>query len=173
MTNNQDPVVLELAPLPREQIGPFLLLGLDKDAGQEQIEANWAKRVIWARKQQTRLALEDINWSREVLNDAGRRVRADGTSLNPDTIAGTARRLARRYSGLDGTPLWQPLERDQPTTAHLPTLPGPDPEEVRGQIPSPVLPCEVPALARMLKNWVGICPDPWDYTGPVPKDPPA
>ena len=27
-----EPVVLELAPLPREQVGPFLLLGLDKDA---------------------------------------------------------------------------------------------------------------------------------------------
>ena len=27
-----EPVVLDLAPLPREQIGPFLLLGLDKDA---------------------------------------------------------------------------------------------------------------------------------------------
>ena len=32
----------ELASLPREQVGPFLLLGLDKTADKEQIEANWA-----------------------------------------------------------------------------------------------------------------------------------
>ena len=26
------PIVLQLAPLPRTQIGPFLILGVDKDA---------------------------------------------------------------------------------------------------------------------------------------------
>ena len=33
-------IVLELAPIPREQVGPFLLLGLDKSADKDQIEAN-------------------------------------------------------------------------------------------------------------------------------------
>ena len=47
MPPHAEPIVLDLAPLPREQIGPFLLLGLDKDADKEQIEANWARRVIW------------------------------------------------------------------------------------------------------------------------------
>jgi len=55
MPQPPEPVILELASLPREQIGPFLLLGLDKDADKEQIEANWARRVIWARKNLTRL----------------------------------------------------------------------------------------------------------------------
>lgn len=41
MAEHSEPVVLELAPLPREQIGPFLLLGLEKDADREQIEASW------------------------------------------------------------------------------------------------------------------------------------
>ncbi len=59
MSDEQEPVVLDLAPLPREQLGPFLLLGLDKDAGRDQIEANWAKRLIWARKRQFRMALEE------------------------------------------------------------------------------------------------------------------
>ncbi len=46
MTATKDPVVLELAPLPREQLGPFIILGIDKDATAEEIEAAWAKRVI-------------------------------------------------------------------------------------------------------------------------------
>ena len=38
MANSNEPVVLELAPLPRDQIGPFLLLGLDKDAEPSEID---------------------------------------------------------------------------------------------------------------------------------------
>jgi hypothetical protein len=32
MTKTSEPIVLDLATLPREQLGPFLLLGLDKSA---------------------------------------------------------------------------------------------------------------------------------------------
>src|SRR5580700_6929196 len=85
MSDNQEPVVLELAPLPREQLGPFLLLGLSKTADQEEIEANWAQRVIWARKKQYRIPLEDVNWARETINSSERRVKADLVSLNADT----------------------------------------------------------------------------------------
>ena len=53
------PIILELAPLPREQVGPFLLLGLEKTADKDVIEASWAKRVLWARKDQIKVALED------------------------------------------------------------------------------------------------------------------
>src|SRR5205814_8819347 len=81
MANANEPVLLELAHLPREQVGPFLLLGLDKDAGKEHIEANWAERIKWARKQQTNLTLEEINWARELLTDPARRLAADATSL--------------------------------------------------------------------------------------------
>src|SRR5438094_899587 len=70
------PVMLDLAPLPRTQVGPFLLLGLDKDADKDTLEANWAQRLIWARKNQTKAALEDINWAREILSEYERRVRA-------------------------------------------------------------------------------------------------
>ena len=62
MADEHEPVVLELAALPREQLGPFLLLGLDKNADAEAIEASWAQRVIWARKNQIRTPLGDINW---------------------------------------------------------------------------------------------------------------
>ena len=47
MAKAPDPVVLELATLSREQIGPYLLLGLDKSADKEQIDKNWADRVRW------------------------------------------------------------------------------------------------------------------------------
>ena len=31
------PVMLQLAPLPRTQIGPFLILGVDKDADRDTV----------------------------------------------------------------------------------------------------------------------------------------
>ena len=110
MADEHEPVVLELAALPREQIGPFLLLGVDKDAGPKQIEANWAQRVIWARKNQIRTVLGDINWAREVITDPERRVRADLTSLNIDTAEGILRRLAEQYgAGTEGIS-WRALD---------------------------------------------------------------
>ena len=64
---DEGPLVLKLAPLPRNQIGPFLILGVDKDASKEVIEAAWAQRLIWARKGQFTIPLEDINWARTIL----------------------------------------------------------------------------------------------------------
>src|SRR3954454_19589645 len=80
--NSEPAASVELAPLPREQVGPFILLGVPKDADTETIESHWAQRVIWARRGQTRTALEDIHWAREVLRDPERRVAADLDSLN-------------------------------------------------------------------------------------------
>jgi hypothetical protein len=93
---------IELADLPREQVGPFLLLGLDKSATKEEVDAHWADRLKWARKQLIKVPLEDINWARETLNDVERRVRADAASLNVDTTAGTLRRLAEQTVGRVG-----------------------------------------------------------------------
>src|SRR5690348_11907019 len=120
-----DAVVLELAPLPREQMGPFLLLGIDKDADAEQVEANWASRVIWARKQQTRLALEDINWARETVNDPVRRLRADALSLNVDIADGTLHQLVQRYD----VPSWQPLDLEKPLEPFWASGEAPVPED--------------------------------------------
>ena len=64
------PVTVELAPLPRTQVGPFLILGVDKDATKEDIEAGWAQRFIWARRNQIPIPLEDINWARDTLGDS-------------------------------------------------------------------------------------------------------
>ena len=86
MAKSPEPVVLELAALPREQVGPFLLLGLDKTADKKQIERHWADRIKWARKQQVKVALEDVNWARDALGDLERRIRADVGS-RPKTLS--------------------------------------------------------------------------------------
>jgi hypothetical protein len=164
MAEKHEPVVLELAPLPREQIGPFLILGLDKDAGKDQIEANWARRVIWARKNQTRLPLEDVNWARETVSDPDKRVRADVCSLNADTTDGTLARLAQRYGVGGAAPEagWQPLDREKDLAGYVPPVEVPDPETVRRAIALPEVPAEVPAAGRLLEQFAGAPLSPWD-----------
>jgi hypothetical protein len=160
---SQDPVILELAPLPREQIGPFLLLGLDKDADKEQIEACWAKRVIWARKNQIRLALEDINWAREVVSDPEKRVRADAGSLNADTADKVLARLGKRYTSTEqGRPPWQPLDREKALADYTPPVEVPDPDAVRATIALPEVSAEMPAAAHLLQQSVQQPLDPWN-----------
>lgn len=154
----EQPIVLELAPLPREQVGPFLLLGLDKDAGAEQVEAHWARRVIWARKQQTDLALEEINWAREVLNDPERRALAAAAGLNLDTAAGTLRRLAEPFA----RPSWLPFDIDPPADA--PAADVPDLDELRRATPVPDVPAEWPVVARLFDTLARAPLDPWAVT---------
>ncbi len=176
MADNQEPVVLELAPLPREQIGPFLILGLDKDAGPEQIEAAWAKRVIWARKGQTRLPLEDINWAREVIRDPEKRLRADVLSLNADTADGTLRRLSERYGVAASSPGvgWQPLDREKDLSRYVPAVEVPDPAALRAAIAVPEVPAKVPAAAHLLQQQAQAPLHPWapDLLGPGGASPP-
>src|SRR5262249_37415715 len=128
MGNAPEPVVLELAPLPREQIGPFLLLGIEKDADQERIESGWAMRLKQARKQQIDLPLEDINWARAMLKDPEKRVRADAGSLNVDTADGVLRRLEQRFAGEGGETNWQPRDCEKDLRDYTPSVEMPDPE---------------------------------------------
>jgi hypothetical protein len=162
MANYHEPIVLELAPLPREEIGPFLLLGLSKTADKEEIEANWAQRVIWARKKQFRIPLEDVNWAREVISDSERRVRADVSGLNVDTADRILERLMERYGGLKSKgPGWQPLDWEKPLADYSPSIEVPDPNEVKSAIRLPDLPQEVPAMRRMLEHFLREPLDPW------------
>jgi hypothetical protein len=155
----QAPVVLELAPLPREQVGPFLLLGLEKTADKNQIEANWARRLIWARQEQIKVALEDINWAREVLNDKDKRIRADAASLNLDTAEGILRDLVQHY---DGATLCKPLDVEKDLRHYAPAVEIPDPRAVRAAIVVPDIPEEVPAARGILEHFVREPLDPWN-----------
>src|SRR3954471_5638584 len=101
MAKSLEPVVLDLASLAREQMGPFLMLGLDKTADKTTIEKHWADRVRWARRGHVKVALEDVNWARDVLGDVERRIKADAASINADTADGLLAQLSQRF-GLQG-----------------------------------------------------------------------
>jgi hypothetical protein len=163
MAKSPEPVVLELAPLPREQIGPFLLLGLEKDADAEQIEASWARRVIQARRQQVNIALEDVNWAREVINDPSKRVRADAASLNLDTAEGVLRQLLKRFGGEPGTTTWLPRDHEKDLRDYTPAAEVPDLRSVRDAIVVPETAEEVPFVPQLLQELAqaALACDPW------------
>jgi hypothetical protein len=158
-----EPVVLELATLPREQVGPFLLLGLDKTAAPEQVESNWADRLKWARKQQGKVPLEDINWAREILKDAERRIRADAASLNADTCDGVLGRLAQRFglAGGQAARMWQPLDVEKPLADYAPPAEMPDTDALRAALVVPAVPEELPAVPLLLQRLAQAPLDPW------------
>src|SRR5215475_10078141 len=133
MTNMaKEPVVLELASLPREQIGPFLLLGLPKDADKDRVDAQWAERIKMARRNTLKVPLEDINWAREMLKEPEKRLRADAASLNADTTDGTLKALAERFGrGAGGERIWQPLDNEKPLADYMPAVELPDPEAIK------------------------------------------
>jgi hypothetical protein len=167
MANNQTPVVLELASLPRDQVGPFLLLGLPKEADKDQIESNWADRLKWARKQLVKVPLEDINWARDILNDKDRRIRADAASLNADTSDGIVSQLAKRY-GANGerSQIWQPLDSEKPLADYMPAAEMPEINAVRATLVVPEVPEELPAVPLLLERLAQAPLDPWNLDLP-------
>jgi hypothetical protein len=162
-------VPVALAPLSRERVGPFLILGVPKDADDETIDAAWAQRVLWARQGKTRVPLEDIHWARAVLRDPEQRLIADAASLNPDIAGGELRRLTRLW-GLDAArPGWQPLDPDPPAVS----VDVPDPETIRPRVPAPAVPVDLPGVARWLDEFARAPLDPWGLALPAtrPQDP--
>jgi hypothetical protein len=153
----------ELVPLPRSQAGPFLILGVDKDADRDAIEAAWARRLIWARKNLTKTPLEDVNWAREVLSDAERRIRADATSLNIDTTDGALKELRERFQGKEQLPIGcRPLDVEKNLADYEPPVPFPDVQEIRRSISPPQVPLDVPAVQVILEEFIGQPLDPWE-----------
>ncbi|HTU22726.1 MAG TPA: hypothetical protein VMG10_32095 [Gemmataceae bacterium] len=163
MGQSPEPVVLELATLPREQVGPFLLLGLEKTADKETLDAHWAERLKWARKGQSKVALEDINWAREVLSDIERRIRADAASLNADTTDGILAQLADRYGVQEGraTRMWQPLDSEKALADYRPPAEVPDADSVRASLSVPEVPEDMPAVPLLLEGLLQQPLDPW------------
>jgi hypothetical protein len=155
------PVILELAPLPREQIGPYLLLGVEKAATPEEVEAAWAKRLIWARKKQVKVALEDINWAKEVLGEPDRRVTADAASLNLDTVDGVLKRLEQKYENAGANSSCQPLDEEKDLAEAAPALEVPDPATVAAGIQVPDIPREFPVVRALLEQFAKEPVDPW------------
>jgi len=169
MTKTAEPIVLDLATLPREQLGPFLLLGLDKSADKDQIEAHWAERLKWARKGQMKMPLEDINWAKDVLNERDRRIRADAASFNTDLIDSALGQLAYRYGVLGTQPgrSWQPLDVEKDLATYTPPADVPDREEVRSALTVPDVPQAMPAVPVLLERLALAAVDPWTYELPT------
>jgi hypothetical protein len=163
MGHNPEPVVLELAMLPREQVGPFLLLGLDKAADKKDIDSHWAERLKWARKGTSKVPLEDVNWAREVLHDTERRIRADAASLNADTTDGVLAQFAQRYGVQNGQTgrLWQARDSEKALADYQPPAEVPDANAVRVALTVPEVPEEVPAVPLLLERLAQQPLDPW------------
>jgi hypothetical protein len=156
------PIVLQLAPLPRTQIGPFLILGVDRDADRETIEAAWAEKIKQARRGTTKTPLEDINWAREMLTNKESRIRCDAVALNIDTTDGTLKKLRERYQGKQQAEIrCKPIDTEKWLASYTPPTPAPTVAEMRHGMQLPEIPREVPAVRVMLENFVKEPLDPW------------
>jgi hypothetical protein len=156
------PIVLELAPLPREQAGPFLILGVAKTATREQTEEEWARRLIWARKKHYKVSLEDINWAREVMNDGDKRLLADVETLNLDTPDGVLADLMTRRHVNDKQTACRPIDVEKSLADFTPPVEIPDMEEVRRSTHVPEVPREFPAVRQLLEQLAREPLDPWN-----------
>ncbi len=158
------PMVLKLAPLPRNQVGPFLVLGVNKDATKDVIEASWAQRLIWARKEQMAIPLEDINWAREIISDPERRLRADAMSMNVDTTDGVLQRLKDRFQGQTKEVVGsQPMDVEKSVRDYVPAIPVPDTAEIRQSLTLPDPPHDFQAIRRILEMEAQEAVDPWAF----------
>jgi hypothetical protein len=157
------PVVLQLAPLPRTQVGPFLILGVDKNADKETIESAWAEKIKQARRGQIKTPLEDINWAREMLSAKESRIRADAIALNIETTDSTLRKLRERYQGKQQQVeiRCKPIDTEKWLADYTPQTPVPTVEEIREMVQTPAIPRDVPAVRAMLESLAREPLDPW------------
>lgn len=156
------PIVLQLAPLPRTQVGPFLILGVDKDATRETIEAAWAEKIKQARRGQIKTPLEDINWAREMLMSKESRIRCDAIALNVDTTDGTLKKLRDRYQGKQQAEIrCKPIDTEKWLADYVPATTAPPVDEIRAQVQLPPIPRDVPAVRVILENFMKEPIDPW------------
>lgn len=160
---NNEPVVLDLALLPREQVGPFLLLGIDKTADKDTIDASWAERLKWARRNQLKISLEDINWAKDVLADNEKRLRMDAASMNADLADNLVARLAARFGATGGQVkrLWQPLDVEKPLAEYEPPGEVPPSAEVRAALEVPPMPADLPGVPAILEAHALQAVDAW------------
>lgn len=164
MPIEEEPIVLELAQLPREKIGPFLILGITKDAPLNEIEANWAERVKWARKQLIKIPLEDVNWAREAIREPPERLSADAASLNLDGVDNDLQSLAARY-GVEAPQAkakWEPIDEEKDYRDYVPDVEVPDIDAVRAEVNLPQIPQEVPSVILFLQPIMNEELDPWE-----------
>jgi hypothetical protein len=155
---------VELAPLPRDRVGPFLILGVAKDADAVTIEARWARSILWARQGKKHTPLGDVHWAREVLRNPDLRFPADVASLNADVVGDDLRKLAILYHLDQDRPAWTPIDPEPPAMRGTDI---PEPNDVKATLPVPEIPTELPGVARWLSEFAQAAIDPWSIPRPA------
>jgi hypothetical protein len=142
----------------REDAGPFLILGIDKDADAASIESQYQLRLGMSQRSEIKWTDGDLAWAREQLLDRDLRTAADANSLNADLASGDVRRLSRLYRIDSVVPAWEPMDPEPP--AELPEA-NIDLAALVADMPTPTVPLELPAITRWLDRCAAIGLDPW------------
>lgn len=143
-------------PEPRELAGPFLILGIDKDADAATIETRWQSQRDAIERGECQWSIDDLDWAKETLLDTKQRLNADVESLNCDLASGEVQRLLRQYH-LNGSPAgWEPIDPEPPME-----LPEIDPTALTNDVSSPQIPVELPAINAWLTQFAAAVTDPW------------
>lgn len=142
----------------REDAGPFIVLGVDKDADTATIEAQYQARLFPARRGELTWSVSDLDWAQEQLSDAERRVAADAESWNIDNAAGDVRRLMRLYRLENNATSWEPLDPEPPVTLPEPTM---DMAAIMSELQMPDAPLDLPAISAWLANCGSVGANPW------------
>jgi hypothetical protein len=146
-------------PIDRDDVGPFIVLGVDKDVDAATLHARVAERLRQIDRGECRFTRADVEWARDVLRDRKSRLRADVDHLNPDLASGALGRLARLYH-LDGAPPgWEPL--DPEPVADLPGLDAIDVQALAAGLVPPEAPLHFPTLDHWAARRLEIGDDPW------------
>jgi hypothetical protein len=143
----------------RERAGPFLILGIDKDADAATIAAQFERQRHAVQAGLCHWTLDDLDWARNELQDAKQRLAADLNSLDVDLASGEIHRLARLYSLADGRPGWEPLD-PEPKVELMPPA-AVSVERLVADVPQPDVPLEIPAINRWLDQFAHQVADPW------------
>ncbi len=164
-----EPIMLDLAQLPREKLGPFLLLGLSKTATKKEVEKHWAERLKWARRNAIKVPLEDINWARELVTEPQQRASADAASLTTDLADGSLEELAAKYGLISEAiePTWEPMSSEMDLTNYEPKTESPSIESVQAQIELPEIPEEMLSVKLFLEPLRMADLDPWEVELPT------
>lgn len=142
----------------REEAGPFLILGIDKDANDASVEAQYELRKLASQRGELKWSADDIEWARDQLLNSDRRVIADADSWNTDIASGDVLRLIRLYRMENTSAGWEPLDPEPPAELPITNI---DMDALVAELSLPDAPLELPAIARWLERCGSVGLDPW------------
>lgn len=139
-------------------VGPYIILGIDKDADPATLPEVCARRVEAARAGELTWTEEQIVAALEVLHAPEERLESDVESFNTDIASGEVRRLARLYRVDGGGPAWEPMDPEPPTELTELTF---DAAGLAAEAPAPDVPLELPSVETWLTQYAAGASNPW------------